>query len=50
MIKRMFKEAKMTKVRLMSHLRSIFGGSVLIFATLVVHCIWRRGQRYKQPR
>jgi FG-GAP-like repeat len=36
MIKRMFKEAKMMKSRLVSHLRSIFGASVLIFATLVV--------------
>jgi hypothetical protein len=36
MMKRMFKEAKMTKIRLISHLGSILGASVLIFATLVV--------------
>jgi hypothetical protein len=44
MIKRMFKEAKMMKSRLISHLRSIFGASVLIFATLVVSLQLAQGQ------
>ena len=34
----------MTKVRLMPHLKSIFGASVLIFATLVVSLQLAQGQ------
>ena len=44
MIKRMFKEAKMTKIRLVSHLRWIFGASVLMFATFVVSLQLAQGQ------
>jgi hypothetical protein len=44
MVKRMFREAKMTKIRLVSHLRSIFGASVLMFATFVVSLQLAQGQ------
>src|ERR1700759_5266966 len=44
MIKRVFKGAKMTKIRLISHLRSILGTSVLIFATIVVSLQLAQGQ------
>jgi hypothetical protein len=40
----MFKEAKMTKVRLMPHLKSIFGASVLMFATPDVSLQLAQGQ------